>query len=145
MCRRYRRQAARCGEAINPYIGKKNFDDTLWIADGYRQFIILARDKAFGYLPWYQPLVAISAVVGETGALRRADGPVVEARFSEIVFGTALQDHGNCAARSRALDLDKARRRFPERPRGVCLGCDGTGAAVNGISIGNCMVLTVHD
>ena len=45
------------GDNINPRGGKKNFDGSPWIPDGWRQFIILNRGRAFDYLAWYQPLV----------------------------------------------------------------------------------------
>jgi hypothetical protein len=135
----------RGSEAINPYIGKKNFDGTPWVADGYRQFVNLARDKAFGYLPWYQPLVAIRPTPEKP---ERCD--------PRMDLWWKLDSPKSCSERHYKImeiasvgpvpvDLDKARRRFPERPRGVYFGWDGTGAAVNDISIGNCMVHTVHD
>src|ERR1051325_10211995 len=57
--------------AINTYRGRKNFDGSPWISDGFRQFVVLARGKAFGYLPWYQPIVTI-ATVAERPMLARA-------------------------------------------------------------------------
>src|ERR1043166_7085742 len=45
------------GANINPVGGKKNFDGSTWTPDGWRQFVILNRGRAFGYLAWYQPLV----------------------------------------------------------------------------------------
>jgi fumigallin biosynthesis monooxygenase-like protein len=47
---------------INPVVGRKNFDGKPWVHDSYRQFFILARDKAFDLAPWYQPIVAIKTV-----------------------------------------------------------------------------------
>lgn len=42
---------------IKPHLGKKNADGSPWSPDGWRQFVILDRGRAFDYLAWYLPLV----------------------------------------------------------------------------------------
>lgn len=37
--------------AISPYRGRRHFDGSPWTPDGFRQLVVLARGKAFGYLP----------------------------------------------------------------------------------------------
>src|SRR5262249_19566446 len=48
--------------AINAFRGRRHLDGSPWMPDGFRQFVVLARGKAFGYLPWYQPIVTIKTV-----------------------------------------------------------------------------------
>jgi hypothetical protein len=58
------------GSNINPRGGKNNFEGSPWIPDGWRQFVILNRGRAFHYLAWYQPLVCKKPVprLAEAGA-----------------------------------------------------------------------------
>jgi hypothetical protein len=58
---------------INPYFGKKDFERFPWKPDGWRQFVILDRGRAFDFLAWYQPLVCKKPVqqkprISEAGA-----------------------------------------------------------------------------
>ena len=69
---------------INPYFSKKDFERFPWTPDGWRQFVVLDRGRAFDYLAWYQPLVCKKPVqqkprIVEAGAdlvraQRAADG-----------------------------------------------------------------------
>jgi hypothetical protein len=130
---------------INPYIGRKNFDGTPWVHDSYRQFIIVARGKAFAFIPWYQPMVTIKTVP----ELPRIDDVESDLWWKLDSPKTCLQKHFKImeieALGAVHIDLEKASARFPVRPRGVYFGWDGTGAAVNDISIGNSMVPSTRD
>src|SRR5262249_33617294 len=43
---------------LNTYLAQWNLKhNTPWIPDGWRQFVVLERGRAFDYLAWYQPLV----------------------------------------------------------------------------------------
>src|SRR5262249_12252593 len=39
-------------DCLNPYFSKKHFDASPWRPDGWRQFIVLDRGRAFDYLAW---------------------------------------------------------------------------------------------
>ena len=134
------------GGNINPRGGKTNFDGSPWIPDGWRQFVILNRGRAFDYLAWYQPLVC-KKPVGEKPRLADAgadlwwqlDSPHTCPRrhFDEL---------GIDSIDTLPIDLDKARARFPKaRPGIMYLGWDGRGAAVNGITISETMFPSSHD
>jgi hypothetical protein len=132
--------------AINPYLGRKNFDGSPWIPDGFRQFVILGRGRAFEYLAWYQPIVTIATV--------SAPPRLMDAR-SDLWW--RIETPKTCSARyfkaleisavgAVPIDLAKARERFPRGRRGICFfGFDGTADAVNDVGIGNTMVSWTHD
>ena len=132
--------------SINTYRGRKDFDGSPWIPDGFRQFIVLARDKAFGYLPWYQPIVTIATV---------AERPTLVDARAELWW--RIERPKTCAARSFKmmdiaaigtvpLDLEKARTRFPHAPRSrTFFGMDGSVDAINDVDICNTMVASSHD
>ncbi|HWP17113.1 MAG TPA: hypothetical protein VNM46_15915 [Xanthobacteraceae bacterium] len=132
--------------AINTYRGRKDFDGSPWVPDGFRQFIVLARDKAFGYLPWYQPIVTIATV---------KERPTLANARDELWWRIELPK--TCSERSfkvmeieaigaAPIDLSKVRTRFPYWPRGrVFFGIDGRVNAVNDVGIGDTMVTSSHD
>ena len=132
--------------AINTYRGRTNFDGSPWIPDGFRQFVILARGRAFDYLAWYQPIVTIATVTAP---------PRLEDAQSDLWW--RIETPKTCSTRhfkmleieavgAVPIDFAKARQRFPRGRRGLCfLGWDGTGAAVNDVGIGNAMVSSTHD
>ena len=132
--------------AINTYRGRKNFDGSPWVPDGFRQFVVLARGKAFGYLPWYQPIVTIATVT---------ERPTLANARAELWWRIELPKA--CSARSFKvleiealgavpIDLAKARARFPYWPRGrAFFGIDGTVNAVNDVCISDTMVTSSHD
>jgi len=132
--------------AINTYRGRTDFDGSPWIPDGFRQFVVLARGKAFGYLPWYQPIVTIATVT---------ERPTLAHARDELWWKIELPH--TCSARSfKVLEIDaigavpldpaKVRARFPYWPRGrVFFGTDGTVNAVNDICISDTMVTSSHD
>jgi hypothetical protein len=134
------------GANINPIGGKKNRDGTLWAPDGWRQFVILNRGRAFDFLAWYQPLVCKKPVT-EMPRLSDAgndlwwdlDSPKTcpQRHFEEL----GLQAIG-----SLPIDMEKARERFQKtRPGIVYLGWDGRADAVNGITISETMFPSSHD
>jgi hypothetical protein len=137
-------------ECINPYIGRKNLDGTPWVHDSYRQFIIVACGKAFGFLPWYQPIVTIKTVPEKP----RLDDVESELWWKLDSPKTCSEKHFKImeveALGGVAIDLEKLRGRFPKRPRGVYsrgvyFGLDGTSAAVIGVTIGDSMAPSAHD
>ncbi len=120
--------------AINPYRGRKNFDGSPWISDGFRQFIILERGRAFDYLAWYQPIVTIATVTTK---------PSLQDARSDLWW--RLETPKTCTSRHFKM-TDKARARFPRSRRGICfLGWDGTLAAINDVSISDTMCSSTHD
>lgn len=132
--------------AINPYMGKKNHDGSPWIADGWRQFVILDRGRAFDYLAWYQPLVCIKPVKERPRLIDAGDDLWWELETPKTCPPKHLTLMEIEAIGAVPVDIDKARARFPKtRPGIVCLGWDGRGAAVNDISIGNVMCPSIYD
>src|SRR5262245_11271909 len=131
---------------INPIGGKKDFDGSAWIPDGWRQFVILNRGRAFDYLAWYQPLVCKKPVrekprLADAGAdlWWELDSPHTCPRrhYDDL----ALEVVGTLP-----IDMDKARERFRKRRPGIVyLGWDGHGNAVNGITISETMYPSSHD
>jgi hypothetical protein len=132
--------------AINTYRGRKDFDGSPWIPDGFRQFVVLARDKAFGYLPWYQPIVTI-ATVTERPTLANARAELwwkieLPKTCSERAFKVMEIE----AIGDVRIDLAKVQARFPYWPRGrAFFGIDGTVDAINDVGIGDTMVTSSHD
>jgi hypothetical protein len=132
--------------AINPYLGRKHPDGSPWIPDGWRQFVILNRGRAFDYLAWYQPLVCKKPVrekprLSDAGAdlWWQLDTPKTCPRRHFDVMEIA-------ALGTLPIDMDKARARFVKtRPGIVYLGWDGRSAAVNDITIGDSMFPSSHD
>ena len=132
--------------AINPHRGRKHFDGSPWISDGFRQFIILERGRAFDYLAWYQPIVTIATVTTK---------PSLQDARSDLWW--RLETPKTCTPRhfkmteiqpvgAVPIDFDKARARFPRSRRGICfLGWDGTAAAINDVSISDTMCSSTHD
>jgi hypothetical protein len=131
---------------INPIGGKKNFDGSPWIPDGWRQFVILNRGRAFDYLAWYQPLVCKKPLratprLADAGAdlWWELDSPHTcpQRHYDEL---------GVEAIGALPIDMEKARQRFRKtRPGIVYLGWDGRGNAVNGITISETMYRSSHD
>jgi hypothetical protein len=132
--------------AINTYRGRTNYDGSPWIPDGFRQFVILARGRAFDYLAWYQPIVTIATVTApprledaQSDLWWRIDTPkTCSARHSKMLEITAVG--------AVSIDFAKASERFPRGRRGLCfLGCDGTSAAVNDVGIADTMESSTQD
>src|ERR1043166_5898146 len=134
------------GANINPVGGKKNFDGSTWTPDGWRQFVILNRGRAFGYLAWYQPLVC-KKPVREKPRLADADSELWwELDSPHTCPQRHFDDLGLEAVGTLPIDMEKARERFRKtRPGIVCLGWDGRGNAVNGITISETMYPSSHD
>jgi hypothetical protein len=132
--------------AINPYMGKKNHDGSQWVADGWRQFVVLERGRAFDYLAWYQPIVC-KKPVKEKPRLEDASDDL----WWELETPKTCSPHQFGVMEIETLgplpiDLDKARTRFPKtRPGVVYLGWGGRSAAVNNISIGDAMFPSSYD
>ena len=134
------------GSAVSLYPGRKNRDGSPWIPDGWRQFVILNRGRAFDYLAWYHPLVCKKPV---------AEKPRLADAGADLWW--KLDTPKTCHARDvdrmeiaaigpLPLDLDKARARFARtRPGYAFLGLDGRSWAVNDITIGDSMFPSSHD
>ena len=131
---------------INPRGGKKNFDGSPWIPDGWRQFVILNRGRAFDYLAWYQPLVC-KKPVREKPRLADAGADLWwELDTPHTCPRRHFDDLGINAIDTLPIDMEKARARFRKtRPAIVYLGWDGRSAAVNGITISESMFPSSHD
>jgi hypothetical protein len=131
---------------INAYFSKKDLERWPFTPDGWRQFVILDRGRAFDYLAWYQPLVCKKPVpqkpqLADAGAdlWWKLDTPKTcpERHFERM---------GIEAIGTVPIDMEKARARFPKSRRGIVfLGWGGRGAAVNDISICNSMNASSHD
>jgi hypothetical protein len=108
---------------INPYFGKKQLERRPFTADGWRQFVILDRGRAFDYLAWYQPLVC-KKPVREKPQLSDAGADL----WWELdTPKTCPPDHfdrmGIAAIGRLPIDMKKARARFAKvRPSIVFLG-----------------------
>ena len=131
---------------VNPRGGKKNFDGSPWIADGWRQFVILNRGRAFDHLAWYQPLVC-KKPVREKPCLADAGADLWwELDTPHTCPRRHFDDLGIDAIGALPIDMAKAQARFPKtRPAIVYLGWDGRSAAVNGITISETMFPSSHD
>ena len=131
---------------INPYFSKKQLDEFPWIPDGWRQFVILDRGRAFDYLAWYQPLVC-KKPVREKPRLSDAGADLWWQLHTPKTCPQSHFDRMGIAAIGRVpIDMDKARMRFAKRkPSIVFLGWGGRGAAVNDITICDTMNPSSHD
>ena len=135
----------RGSSCLNPYLSRKRFDASPWIPDGWRQFVILDRGRAFDHLAWYQPLVCKKPMREKP---RLADAGA-DLWWQLDTPKTCPQSHfdriGITAIGGLPIDVEKARARFARRRGVVFLGWGGQGAAVNDISIANAMVPSIHD
>jgi hypothetical protein len=131
---------------INPYLSKKDYERFPWMPDGWRQFVILDRGRAFDYLAWYQPLVCKKPVqqkprLMEAGAdlWWQLDAPkTCSPRHFERM---AIEAIGPLP-----IDMEKTRARFAKtRPGIVFLGWGGRSAAINDVSIADSMMPSSHD
>ena len=134
------------GSAVSLYPGRKNRDGSPWIPDGWRQFVILNRGRAFDYLAWYHPLVC-KKPVPEKPRLADAGADLWWKLDTPKTCHARDVDRMEIAAIGPLpLDLDKARARFARtRPGYAFLGLDGRSWAVNDITIGDSMFPSSHD
>jgi hypothetical protein len=131
---------------INPYFSKKLLERFPFAPDGWRQFVILERGRAFDYLAWYQPLVCKKPVqhkpqLSDAGAdlWWQLDTP-------KTCLPRIFERMGIEAIGRLPIDMEKARVRFAKRRAGIVfLGWGGRGAAVNDISIADSMNPSSHD
>jgi len=131
----------------NPYLADNYYADTPWVPDGWRQFVILDQGRAFDYLAWHQPLVC-KKPVKQKPQLFEADADL----WWELdTPKTCLQRHFDRmqieAIGRLPIDMDKARARFAKTSlRGIVfLGWDARWAAINDITIADCMNPSSHD
>jgi hypothetical protein len=131
---------------ISPYRGKKNFDGSPWIPDGWRQFVILNRGRAFDYLAWYHPLVC-KKPVHQKPQLADAGADLWWQLDTPKTCPQRHFDRMEIEAIGRLpIDMEKARARFATKGRGyVPLGSDGRSWAVNEVSIADSMHPSSHD
>jgi hypothetical protein len=127
------------GWPVNPYAGPSFYARKPFRRVGDGLIVIVRRDRSFGYLAWYQALVATSLVA--------------EAAAGQLLAGLQwdLESPGTCPplhfrkmqlrqVGALPLDEDRLRARFPRgRPGVTFYGWDGRGAAVADISIVNRM------
>jgi len=118
------------GRCINPYFRDKSLIPGGWAQDGWGTAVVVERGRAFDFLAWYRPLVALS-VEREKPHL-----DTIRARRNWRLDrpGTATRVHVDRMEIERAgvLNLDSAKfqSRFTARPSGLA-------DAVNDISIAN--------
>jgi hypothetical protein len=131
---------------INPYRAKKNHDGSPWIPDGWRQFVILNRGRAFDYLAWYHPLVT-KKPVREKPRLSDATADLWWELDTPKTCPRRQFDRMEIAAiGTLPIDMEKARDRFAKRKPGyVHLGADGRSWAVNEVTIADTMHPSSHD
>ena len=131
---------------INPYRGKKNHNGSPWLADGWRQFVILNRGRAFDYLAWYHPLVA-KKPVREKPQLSDATADLWWQLDTPKTCPRRYFDRMEIAAiGTLPIDMEKARDRFAKsKPGYVPLGADGRSWAVNEVTIADTMHPSSHD
>jgi hypothetical protein len=131
---------------INPYFGKKQLEQWPFTPDGWRQFVILDRGRAFDYLAWYQPLVC-KKPVNEKPRLAEAGADLWWELDTPKTCSQRIFDRmGIVPVGALPIDLEKARARFArQRPGIVFLGWGGRGAAVNDVSIADSMNPSSHD
>jgi hypothetical protein len=127
---------------INPYLS----DDESWVPDGWRQFVILERGRAFDYLAWYQPLVCRKPVRQKP----RLSDAGADLWWQLDTPKTCPQRHFDrmkiAAIGTLPIDLDRARTRFARsRPGIVFVGWGGRGAAINDVAIADSMNPSSHD
>ena len=132
---------------LTPYLRDNYYADTPWIADGWRQFVILDRGRVFDYLAWYQPIVC-KKPVQQKPQLSEADADL----WWEIdTPKTCSQRYVDCmqieAIGPLPIDMEKARARFAKRSRPgiVFLGWSAHWGAINDITIADCMNPSSHD
>jgi hypothetical protein len=131
---------------INPYFSQKQLERWPWTPDGWRQFVILDRGRAFDYLAWYQPLVCKKPVqqkprLSDAGAdlWWQLDTPKT---CSRRIFDRM----GIAPIGALPIDMEKARARFAKRRPGIVfLGWGGRGAAISDVSIADSMNPSSHD
>ncbi len=128
------------GECINPYMGPKYFDRAAWEPDGYGLMAIVNRGRAFDFLTWYQPLVAVGAPTEKPTAIPldmiwrlKLPGTCSPAHFKKM----ELEQVGQVT-----FDPEKLRARFPARPGRASWGWEGRIQAINDISIANDMSIS---
>ncbi len=134
------------GANINPVGGRNNFDGSPWIPDGWRQFVILNRGRAFDYLAWYQPLVCKKPVLQKPTLASSGADLWWQLDSPHTCPHRHFEELGLEAIGALPIDMDKARQRFRKtRPGIVYLGWDGRSCAVNGITISETMYPSSHD
>ena len=132
---------------LTPCLRENSYADTPWIPDGWRQFVILDRGRAFDFLAWYQPLVTKKPVKQKPRLFDAADDLWWELDTPK----TCSQRYIDCmqieAIGGLPIDMARARARFAKtsRPGIAFLGWDGRWAAVNDITIADCMNPSSHD
>ena len=109
------------GGNINPRGGKKNFDGSPWIPDGWRQFVILNRGRSFDYLAWYQPLVCKKPVRQKPRLADAGADLWLGARHASYMPTTPFRRPRNRRDRHLADRHGKGAGSFPENPAGYRL------------------------
>jgi hypothetical protein len=129
---------------INPYLAKAKRDTTQ--PDGWRQFVIVDRGRAFDYIAWYQPLVCKKPVSQEPRLLDASDDLWWELDTPKTCPPRHFESMQIVSIGSLPIDMEKVRARFAKtRPGVVFIGWGGRGAAVNDVSIADSMCPTSND
>jgi hypothetical protein len=131
---------------LNPYFSKKHFERFPWVSDGWRQFVVLDRGRAFDYLAWYQPLVCKKPVQQRPRISDVRDDLWWQLDTPKTCPPLHFDRIGIVPIGGLPIDMEKAPARFAKsRPSIVFLGWGGRGAAVNDISIANSMCPSSQD
>jgi hypothetical protein len=131
---------------INPCFSKKDFERFPWNPDGWRQFVILDRGRAFDYLAWYQPIVCKKPVQQKPRLSEAGADLWWELDWPKTCPPRHFDRMGIEAIGTLPIDMEKARARFAKRRPGIMfLGWGGRGAAVNDVSIADSMNPSSHD
>lgn len=131
---------------INPYLSKKHYEENPWSPDGWRQFVILDRGRAFDYLAWYQPLVCKKPVKERPSVARAEDDLWWQLEWPKTCPRGYSERLGIVPIGELPIDMDKARARFQRRRPGIMfLGWGGKGSAIHEVTLGDTMHRSSHD
>lgn len=131
---------------INPGRGRKTLAGSAWAHDGYRQFIVLERGRAFDYLAWYQAIVSIAALPGKP-AFAGANADLWWQLEMPKTCSQKTFDAIEIAPLGKLpIDFAKACARFPKRRAGqTFLGWGGRGAAIHDAELTDWFVQAIPD
>jgi hypothetical protein len=129
----------RSGDPINPFLGNRKFDRASWQPDGFGLLLIVRRGRAFDYLAWYTPLVAIAAAVEKPNLETLSPATIWSLQLPK----TCSPDHFRKLEIEMIgtvhLDPERLRQRFPAKPGRASYDWDGRGATIHDQSISDDM------
>lgn len=136
----------RGSSCVNPYFSNKDFERFPWSPDGWRQFVILDRGRAFNHLAWYHPLVCKKPVREKPRLVDAAADLWWQLDWPKTCSQRIFERMGIAAIGPLPIDLERARARFAKRRPGIMfLGWGGRGAVAYDVSIADSMNPSSHD